>query len=109
MNITEIKIRKLFDEGNVLALVSISIDGEFAVHDIKVIRGAERIFVAMPSRRGTDGVFRDIAHPISAAARNEIETRILDEYNRYLAEQQVAKPDDAEADAVSAEAEVTEE
>lgn len=90
MNITEIKVRKIFTEGNVLALVSISIDGEFAIHDIKVIRGAERVFVAMPSRKGTDGVFRDIAHPISAVTRKEIETQILEEYNRCLAEQEIS-------------------
>ncbi len=105
MNITEIKIRKLFDEGNVLALVSISIDEEFAVHDIKVIKGAERIFVAMPSRRGTDGVFRDVAHPISATARNEIETQILEAYSKCL-EEKMNEVNEAQA---SAEPEFIEE
>ncbi len=87
MTITDIKIRKLFHGGNVLALVSIALDDEFAVHDIKVIQGAERMFVAMPSRRGNDGVFRDVAHPISAQTRQRMEQQILEAYQRYVAEQ----------------------
>ena len=87
MTITDIKIRKLFHGGNVLALVSIALDDEFAVHDIKVIQGAERMFVAMPSRRGNDGVFRDVAHPISAQTRQRMEQQSLEAYQRYVAEQ----------------------
>lgn len=86
MNITEIKIRKTYNEGRLRALVSVTIDFDLAVHDIKVIEGPERFFVAMPSRREENGVFRDVVHPISAKARQEMESRILQEYERYKAE-----------------------
>lgn len=84
MKITDIKIRRIFTEGNIRALVSITIENEFAVHDIKVINGNERLFVAMPSRKGNDGTFRDIAHPISSDVREQIEKAILQVYNEYL-------------------------
>ena len=67
MNITDIKIRRLLQEGRLRAVVSVTVDGELAIHDIKVIEGPERLFVAMPSRKEANGVFRDIAHPISPA------------------------------------------
>lgn len=88
MNITDIKIRKIFSEGKVRAIVSIIIDGDFAVHDLKVIEGVERLFVAMPNRRSEDGRFQDIVHPISSEARAQIETAILDRYSEALEEQQ---------------------
>lgn len=65
MNITDIKIRKLLNEGRLRAIVSVTLDDEIAIHDIKVVQGPERLFVAMPSRREENGTFRDIAHPIS--------------------------------------------
>lgn len=85
MNISDIKIRKTISEGRLRAIVSITIDDAFAVHDIKIVQGDERIFVAMPSRKDENGVFRDIVHPISPAARKEIEEQILDAYSRYMA------------------------
>ena len=85
MNITDIKIRKIFPEGKVKAIVSIIIDGDFAVHDLKIIEGVERLFVAMPNRRSEDGRFQDIVHPISSESRAQIENSILDKYNEALA------------------------
>lgn len=85
MDITDIKIRKTVFEGRLRAIVSITIDGIFAVHDIKIVQGDERLFVAMPSRKDENGVFRDIVHPISPSARKLIETQILEAYNRHIA------------------------
>ncbi|ADU28001.1 septation regulator SpoVG [Ethanoligenens harbinense] len=86
MNITDIKIRKLFSEGKVRAIVSIIFDGEFAVHDLKVIEGVERLFVAMPNRRSEDGRFQDIVHPISSDSRTQIESAILEKYEEAVAQ-----------------------
>ena len=86
MNITNIKIRRTYEDNRLRALVSLTLEGDFAVHDIKVIEGSERLFVAMPSRRDEGGTFRDIVHPISADGRAEIEENILDYYNEYLTE-----------------------
>jgi len=85
MKITEVKIRKLYHESKLRALVSITIDGEFAIHDIKVIQGSQRLFVAMPNRREENGVYRDIVHPISPSCRKQFEDQILIEYERQLA------------------------
>ena len=82
MQITDIKVRKLFEEGPMKAIVSVTFDGQLAVHDIKVIEGPERLFVAMPSRREDNGVFRDIVHPITPDSRRYMEEMILDEYQR---------------------------
>lgn len=84
MTITDIKVRKLMPEGRLKGVISVTFDDAFAVHDIKVVQGDERLFVAMPSRRDTNGVFRDIVHPISAAARKEIEDRILKAYEESV-------------------------
>ena len=84
MNITDIKIRRLLQEGRLRAVVSVTIDNELAIHDIKVIEGPERLFVAMPSRKELSGVFRDIVHPISPAARWQFEQSVLDAYQREL-------------------------
>lgn len=86
MNITDIKIRKLLAEGRLKAIVSITLDNELAVHDIKVIEGPSRLFVAMPSRRDDNGIFRDIVHPISAQGRRELEGQILACYESYREE-----------------------
>ena len=86
MNITDIKIRKLLTDGRLRAIVSITIDNTIALHDIKVIEGASRLFVAMPSRRDDTGIFRDIVHPISADGRVAIENTILTAYNNYISE-----------------------
>lgn len=80
MDITDIKVRKLLDEGKLRGIVSITLDGVLAVHDIKIVQGEERLFVAMPSRRDDQGMFRDIVHPISSQSRAEIESKILSAY-----------------------------
>lgn len=85
MNITDVRIRKIISEGRLRAIVSITIDDQFAVHDIKVVQGDERLFVAMPSRRDENGVFRDIVHPISASGRKLVEETILEAYEKHLA------------------------
>jgi stage V sporulation protein G len=84
MNITDIRIRKIFNDTRLRALVSITIDNEIAIHDIKVIEGPERFFVAMPSRRAENGMFRDIVHPITAQARTAVEEQIMAAYREYL-------------------------
>lgn len=86
MQITDIKVRKIISEGRLRAVISITFDNEFAVHDIKVVQGDERLFVAMPSRRDESGIFRDIVHPISPEARQKIEQTILNAYQEYVAE-----------------------
>ena len=84
MEISDIKIRKTMHEGRLRAVVSITIDNAIAIHDIKLVQGDERMFVAMPSRREDSGVFRDIIHPISSNVREEIEEKILDAYKSYI-------------------------
>jgi stage V sporulation protein G len=80
MNITNIKINRTQESGRMKAIVSVTFDHQFAVHDIKVIDGPERLFLAMPSRKAADGTFRDIVHPISAEARAMLEDAILERY-----------------------------
>ncbi len=89
MNITDIKVRKLLNEGRLRAIVSVTVDNELAIHDIKVIEGPERLFVAMPSRKEVNGVFRDIAHPISPSARHNFEDAVLDAYKAELVSQSI--------------------
>ncbi len=84
MNITDIRIRKIYDDVRLKALVSVTVDGDLAVHDIKIIEGPERLFVAMPSRKDENGTFRDIAHPITPTARRTLEDAILHSYQEYL-------------------------
>ena len=85
MEITDIKIRKIMTEGRLRAIVSITIDGMLAVHDIKVVQGEERLFIAMRSRKDENGIFRDIVHPILPEARKLIEESVLDAYQKHLA------------------------
>lgn len=85
MDISDIKIRKTITEGRLRAIVSITLDDTLAVHDIKIVQGDERLFVAMPSRKDENGVFRDIVHPISPLARRLVEEQILDAYSRHIA------------------------
>ena len=84
LEISDIKIRKTMHEGRLRAVVSITIDNAIAIHDIKLVQGDERMFVAMPSRREDSGVFRDIIHPISANVREKIEEQILEAYKEYV-------------------------
>ena len=88
MEITDLKIRKMMAEGRLRAIVSITLDNMLAVHDIKVVQGENRLFVAMPSRKDEGGIFRDIVHPISAQAREYLENQILDAYELQLAQLQ---------------------
>ena len=80
MQITDVRIRKVAKEGKMKAVVAITIDNEFVVHDIKVIEGEKGLFIAMPSRKAADGEYRDIAHPINSDTRNMIQTLILEQY-----------------------------
>lgn len=86
MKITDVRVRKVTKEGKMKAVVSITIDDEFVVHDIKVIEGEKGLFIAMPSRKAVDGEYRDIAHPINSMTRDRIQDLILDAYERALAE-----------------------
>ena len=86
MKITDVRVRKIAREGKMKAIVSITIDDEFVVHDIKVIEGDKGLFIAMPSKKATDGEYRDIAHPISQSTRETIQGTILEAYNRALEE-----------------------
>ena len=96
MEITEVKIRKIMSEGRLRAVVSVTLSDMIAVHDIKVVQGDERLFVAMPSRKDENGVFRDIVHPISPAARKMLEESILEAYERQLAMLEAEEADNAE-------------
>ena len=87
MHITDVRVRKVSKEGKMKAVVSITIDDEFVVHDIKVIEGEKGLFIAMPSRKATDGEYRDIAHPINSVTRDRIQTMILDKYQEVMAEE----------------------
>ena len=86
MQITDVRIRKVEREGKMKAVVSITIDEEFVVHDIKVIEGDKGLFIAMPSRKAADGEYRDIAHPINSVTREHIQNIILDSYEKALLE-----------------------
>ena len=86
MQITEIKIRKLLDTGRLRAVVSVTFDDVFAVHDIKVVQGDERLFIAMPSRREQDGSYRDVVHPINAEFRQMTEKAVLQRYKSVVGE-----------------------
>ena len=85
MQITDVRIRKVEKEGKMKAVVSITIDEEFVVHDIKVIDGEKGLFIAMPSRKAADGEYRDIAHPINSETRNKIQQIILEKYESEIA------------------------
>lgn len=85
MQITDVRIRKVEKEGKMKAGVSITIDEEFVVHDIKVIDGEKGLFIAMPSRKAADGEYRDIAHPINSDTRNKIQQIILEKYESEIA------------------------
>ena len=84
MQITDVRVRKVTKEGKMKAVVSITFDEEFVVHDIKVIEGEKGLFIAMPSRKTTDGEYRDIAHPINSETRDKIQKLILEKYEEAL-------------------------
>ncbi len=80
MEITDIRIRRIEAEGKMKAVVSVTFDNEFVVHDIKIIESQNGLFIAMPSRKTPDGEFKDIAHPINSAAREKLQGAILEKY-----------------------------
>ncbi|MCI8356656.1 MAG: septation regulator SpoVG [Lachnospiraceae bacterium] len=86
MRITDVRVRKMTQDSKMKAIVSITIDDEFVVHDIKVIEGEKGLFIAMPSKKATDGEYRDIAHPINSVTREHIQNIILDSYEKALLE-----------------------
>lgn len=86
MRITDVRVRKMTQDSKMKAIVSITIDDEFVVHDIKVIEGEKGLFIAMPSKKANDGEYRDIAHPINSETRDRIQTIILDSYEKALLE-----------------------
>lgn len=95
MQLTDIKVRKFFDEGPMKAVVSITFDGCLAVHDVKVIYAREKFFIVMPSRKNPDGTYRDIVHPINAEFRATLEEAVISAYHEQLAEAQSAIEDGA--------------
>lgn len=86
MRITDVRVRKVAKDGKMKAVVSITLDDEFVVHDIKVIEGEKGLFIAMPSRKAADGEYRDIAHPINSETRERIQQSILEEYEKAVSE-----------------------
>jgi stage V sporulation protein G len=92
MTITDVRVRKIAKEGKMKAIVSVTLDDEFVVHDIKVIEGEKGLFIAMPSRKTADGEYRDIAHPINSETRQQMQDVILREYEKAIP----TEDDDAE-------------
>ena len=86
MQITDVRVRKVTKEGKMRAVVSITIDDVFVVHDIKVIEGEKGLFIAMPSRKASEGEYRDIAHPINSETRDKIQSLILEKYQEVASE-----------------------
>lgn len=84
MEITDVRVRKVAKEGKMKAVVSVTFENEFVVHDIKIIEGEKGLFIAMPSRKALDGEFRDIAHPINSETRDKIQKSILEKYQTIL-------------------------
>lgn len=107
MQITSIKIRKLFDEGPMRAIASATFDEQLALHDIKVIYARDKYFIVMPSRKNADGTYRDIVHPINAAFRSELEKAVLDEFEKALEEAKNADFELSDAETEADEAEFT--
>ncbi len=96
MQITDIKIRKFFEEGPMKAVASVTVDDCLAVHDIKVIYAREKFFIVMPSRKNPDGSYRDIVHPINSQFRTELERAVIDSYHAQL----IAAEHDGDGDPV---------
>ena len=91
MQVTDVRVRRVEKEGKMKAIVSITLDNEFVIHDIKVIEGEKGLFIAMPSRKAADGEYRDIAHPINSNTRDMIQTIILNKYETTLLETEAAE------------------
>ncbi len=103
MKITDIKIRKTFDEGPMKAIVSVTFDGQLAVHDIKIINARDKFFIVMPSRKNPDDTYRDIVHPINAQFRSTLEEAVIEAYEAELALLESRKLEEAQAEAPLAE------
>lgn len=86
MQVTDVRVRKISRDGKMKAIVSITLDEEFVVHDIKIIEGEKGLFIAMPSKKASDGEYRDIAHPINSQTREAIQKVILESYEKALLE-----------------------
>ena len=97
MEITDIKVRKLFDEGPMKAIVSVTFDNELALHDVKVINARDRYFIVMPSRKNPDETYRDIVHPINARFRSKLESAVLEAYHTAVAAAETAAEESEEA------------
>ena len=96
MNITDVRVRKVAKQGKMRAIVSITLDNEFVVHDIKVIEGDKGLFIAMPSKKSSDGEYRDIAHPINSDTRRLLQETVLKAYDEASDEVTYSKPSDDE-------------
>ena len=90
MQITDIRIRRTNAKGKMKAVVSVTFDDEIVVHDIRVIDGERGLFIAMPSRKTSEGKYKDIAHPICPQARERIQASILEKYERFMYQEEVA-------------------
>ena len=97
MEITDIKVRKLFDDGPMKAIVSVTFDNELALHDVKVINARARYFIVMPSRKNPDETYRDIVHPINAQFRGKLEDAVLEAYHAAVEAAETAEAEEAEA------------
>lgn len=91
MQITDVKVRKLFEDGPMKAIVSVTFDGQLAVHDIKVINARDKFFIVMPSRKNPDETYRDIVHPINAQFRAQLESAVISAYDEALVEAENAE------------------
>lgn len=100
MQITDVKVRKLFDEGPMRAIVSVTFDGQLAVHDIKVINAREKYFIVMPSRKNPGDTYRDIVHPINSQFRAALESAVINAFYEALenAENEVEDTEEAPAE-----------
>ncbi|WP_297436551.1 septation regulator SpoVG [uncultured Clostridium sp.] len=94
MQITDVRIRKIASEGKMKAIVSVTFNEQFVVHDIKVIEGQSGLFIAMPSRKTPDGEFKDIAHPINTETREQIQSAILGKYEEVIKAEEVTKTEE---------------
>ena len=104
MQITDVRVRKVFDEGPMKAIVSVTFDNELALHDVKVINARDKYFAVMPSRKNPDGTYRDIVHPINATSRSMLETAVINAYFERLKEIE-ANPESATVAAAGEESE----
>lgn len=96
VNVTDVRVRRINQEGRMKAIVSVTVDDAFVIHDVKVVEGQNGLFVAMPSRKMPDGDYRDIAHPINSEARSIIQQNVLEAYDRALAELEAEKEEEIE-------------